>query len=401
MSNCDILPVLQNADQLLSNGEWLEALRLLSEVNYDESSYDVTEKIILTKINCISLAAASLSLAGSQEEFDKFFNYYSDDISKCIKDLLNNIYRHKKEKDAGKIYVKFYNILVNQFNSFIDRAIAEIKDFETARTFILFAHWHSVFCSKVSLMFLMQASDMGISIEEEYKNKIDKIDHETDEIHYHKQFERAKDFINWISNSTSDFPYFDCPQLERLNNITITFFACETLLEDIIDNTEGELKIKSLKTLIAVDCDHMNSIALKDGKKLSILPSADLRTQKSNEILKLEKQVQVYIKEYKHPPYNLNAVNTVQSTGGCYIATAVYGSYDCPEVWTLRRYRDNILAKTQFGRAFIKVYYAISPTLVKWFGNTKWFKELWKNRLDKMILNLQRSGVASTPYKDK
>ena len=32
-------------------------------------------------------------------------------------------------------------------------------------------------------------------------------------------------------------------------------------------------------------------------------------------------------------------------TGGCYVATAVYGSYDCPQVWTLRRYRDDILAK--------------------------------------------------------
>ncbi len=28
---------------------------------------------------------------------------------------------------------------------------------------------------------------------------------------------------------------------------------------------------------------------------------------------------------------------------GCYIATCVYGSYDCPEVWTLRRFRDDVL----------------------------------------------------------
>ena len=26
------------------------------------------------------------------------------------------------------------------------------------------------------------------------------------------------------------------------------------------------------------------------------------------------------------------------SKGGCYIATAVYGSYDCPQVWTLQRF---------------------------------------------------------------
>ena len=42
-----------------------------------------------------------------------------------------------------------------------------------------------------------------------------------------------------------------------------------------------------------------------------------------------------------------------QSTSGCYVATAVYGSYDCPQVWTLRRFRDDTLAETWYGRAFI------------------------------------------------
>lgn len=86
---------------------------------------------------------------------------------------------------------------------------------------------------------------------------------------------------------------------------------------------------------------------------------------------------------------------------GCYVATCVYGSYDCPEVWTLRRYRDNTLGSTWYGRAFIKVYYAISPTLVKWFGNTKWFKKMWKGKLDNMVKKLQDEGVESTPYEDK
>ena len=88
-------------------------------------------------------------------------------------------------------------------------------------------------------------------------------------------------------------------------------------------------------------------------------------------------------------------------TGGCYVATAVYGSYDCPQVWTLRRYRDNILAKSFLGRAFIKTYYAISPTLVKWFGETNWFKNLWRGKLDRMVEKLRSEGVESTPYEDK
>ncbi len=85
---------------------------------------------------------------------------------------------------------------------------------------------------------------------------------------------------------------------------------------------------------------------------------------------------------------------------GCYVATAVYGSYDCPEVWTLRRFRDFSLSGSFAGRAFIKVYYAISPTLVKLFGESGWFKSFWKSRLDKMVKWLNDKGYADTPYKD-
>ena len=91
----------------------------------------------------------------------------------------------------------------------------------------------------------------------------------------------------------------------------------------------------------------------------------------------------------------------IKADGGCYVATCVYGSYDCPQVWTLRRFRDDTLGATWYGRAFIKLYYAISPTLVKWFGKTKWFKKMWKGTLDRMVEKLQNEGVESTPYDDK
>ena len=84
-------------------------------------------------------------------------------------------------------------------------------------------------------------------------------------------------------------------------------------------------------------------------------------------------------------------------SSGCYVATAVYGSYDCPEVWTLRRFRDYTLDKTIIGRGFIKTYYAISPTIVKVFGNKNWFKAMWKPVLDKMVSRLQNKGIKSTP----
>ncbi len=104
------------------------------------------------------------------------------------------------------------------------------------------------------------------------------------------------------------------------------------------------------------------------------------------------------IKKYD-PSYQPPQVNA--SSGGCYVATAVYGSYDCPQVWTLRRFRDNTLAETWYGRAFIRTYYAISPTLVKWFGKTNWFKNLWKPTLDRMVNKLNKKGVQDTPYDDR
>lgn len=90
----------------------------------------------------------------------------------------------------------------------------------------------------------------------------------------------------------------------------------------------------------------------------------------------------------------------VDLSKGCYIATAIYGSYDCPQVWTLRRFRDTTLEKTWYGRAFIKIYYKISPVLVKLFGKKKWFNKIWKKRLNKIVSLLEEKGIQNTPYKD-
>lgn len=97
----------------------------------------------------------------------------------------------------------------------------------------------------------------------------------------------------------------------------------------------------------------------------------------------------------------INKNSEQKNTGGCYVATAVYGSYDCPQVWTLRRYRDYTLAETWYGRAFIRTYYAISPTLVKWFGHTDWFKKMWRGKLDRMVEKLNANGVENTRYDDR
>ena len=88
------------------------------------------------------------------------------------------------------------------------------------------------------------------------------------------------------------------------------------------------------------------------------------------------------------------------TTSGCYIATSVYGSYDAPEVWTLRRFRDNVLADSWYGRLFIKAYYATSPTLVRLFGENEAFQSFWRGKLDSLVDTLQAEGFEATPYQD-
>ena len=94
-------------------------------------------------------------------------------------------------------------------------------------------------------------------------------------------------------------------------------------------------------------------------------------------------------------------VVTVPKRKGCYIATAVYGSYDCPEVWALRRYRDEYLDTRALGRLFIRCYYAVSPTVVKCCGNSRLFNAFWQRVLDRKIAKLKQKGYDCTPYTDK
>lgn len=57
---------------------------------------------------------------------------------------------------------------------------------------------------------------------------------------------------------------------------------------------------------------------------------------------------------------------------GCYIATAVYGSYNAKEVLVLRRFRDEVLQHHFIGKCFVKVYYLFSPPVARYLKNARW-----------------------------
>jgi len=105
------------------------------------------------------------------------------------------------------------------------------------------------------------------------------------------------------------------------------------------------------------------------------------------------------IEKKKRLPSNANGTNASQS-GGCYVATCVYGSYDCPQVWTLRRFRDYRLMNSLPGRIFVKLYYYVSPKIVKKYGTKRWFNSFLKLVLDKFVSSLNRSGYDDSKYND-
>ncbi len=176
---------------------------------------------------------------------------------------------------------------------------------------------------------------------------------------------------------------------------------CRTLLEAAINlsDDDDQADIQRYKNLIDITTREMNAFSYRyDGqwgwvKERSL--SDENKQQRVNAIMEWHQKIKDIDPNYVIPE------KPVPQSSGCYVATAVYGSYDCPEVWTLRRFRDYTLAETWYGRAFIHTYYAISPTLVKWFGKTIWFKNLWKPMLDSMVRDLQSKGVENTPYEDR
>ena len=68
---------------------------------------------------------------------------------------------------------------------------------------------------------------------------------------------------------------------------------------------------------------------------------------------------------HDHRPYSRIVYKEFDISEGpeCFVATAVYGSGSCEEVVVLRRFRDEVLARSCLGRKFIELYYRIGPRM--------------------------------------
>lgn len=71
--------------------------------------------------------------------------------------------------------------------------------------------------------------------------------------------------------------------------------------------------------------------------------------------------------------------------GGCFIATAVYGDLNAPQVIALRKFRDESLLRSAGGRFFVRLYYRLSPSLADFIRRHHFLKAVSRAPLGFLI----------------
>ncbi len=84
----------------------------------------------------------------------------------------------------------------------------------------------------------------------------------------------------------------------------------------------------------------------------------------------------------------------IRGGGGCFIATAAFGSYLDPRVEVLRSFRDNYLLKNSLGEAFVSFYYEISPPIAEYISKHESLRTATRWALTPIVYALQYPGIA-------
>ncbi len=101
--------------------------------------------------------------------------------------------------------------------------------------------------------------------------------------------------------------------------------------------------------------------------------------------------VQAQVKPTQKPAERPPVRNASRKKGSsCFIATAAY-SVNAPEVKILRRYRDEAMTTRAAGRAFVWVYYLVSPSIADWVSRSSRRRQIARSLIRPIVRLAWRS----------
>lgn len=389
---------IENAKKLYEDGQYLESMQMCTELMEKGES---PKEIWLLSAKCIMVNVPT-------PQSEKELKEVADSVIRAINET-------KDVEEAFEVWLDFHTSFTLWEKKMVIRALAEFEAEPTREKFDNYTRLFLPIFTALSTVMLpaknqsimpQLASEAGLTLAEAVK-----------------KYESGKEKANYCDDVVRDQLEYDTAcrvmaktiaKFEQSKNVTRANaqavqmpIGTAVVLTTILYKPFGDKARKG----IADDVRFERIQAWTQWRRFLLEAKFNVEGTPMNMYTGEEKDLQELRQAYAEmkalkPGFEIPAMPELskpaqQKKSGCYVATAVYGSYDCPQVWTLRRYRDDILAQTWYGRAFIRTYYAVSPTLVKWFGDSAWFKKMWQGKLDRMVSRLQADGIADTPYQDK
>ncbi len=171
---------------------------------------------------------------------------------------------------------------------------------------------------------------------------------------------------------------------------------------DVSKSFPGKITVKQMQEPVSKEvimsgfnCDFEAEYPIDDQEVIEKIKEIVKRSYRNNVIVILnfsDLQYELYSNSGSSYSSSSTASTTSKSnsSSGCFIATAVYGSEHANEVIILKEFRDNWLQKTPWGKMFVKIYYSLSPPIANQLTKHSTLKQITKRIIVVPVLKLAK-----------